>query len=59
MADDLGIRVAQDSDRIDINEAQQLRYWIETFDVSEARLRIAVAAAGVEVEDVRTYLGIP
>jgi Protein of unknown function (DUF3606) len=28
-------------------------------DMSEAQLRSAVAAAGVEVKDVRTYLGKP
>jgi hypothetical protein len=59
MADDLSKRGPQDATRIDVNEAHEVRYWTQTLDVTEAQLRSAVAAAGVEVKDIRTYLGKP
>jgi len=59
MADDLSTRGPQDATRIDVNEAHEVRYWTQTLGVTEAQLRSAVAAAGVEVKDIRTYLGKP
>ena len=59
MADDLSKRGPQDAARINDNELHEVRYWTQTVGVTEAQLRSAVAAAGVEVKDVRTYLGKP
>jgi len=59
MADDLSKRGPQDATRIDVNEAHEVRYWTQALGVTEAQLRSAVAAAGVEVKDIRTYLGKP
>ena len=57
MADNLSNRGPQDRNRINVNEAHELRYWTQTFSVTEAKLRSAVAAAGVSTEKVRHYLG--
>jgi len=59
MADDLSQRGQPERSRINVNEAHEMRYWTQTLGVTEAQLRSAVAAAGVEVKDVRTYLGKP
>ncbi|QSI29361.1 DUF3606 domain-containing protein [Variovorax sp. RKNM96] len=59
MADDLSKRGPQDATRINVNESHEVRYWTQTLGVTEAQLRSAVAAAGVETKDVRTYLGKP
>lgn len=59
MADDKSIRGPADATRINVNEDHELRYWTKTFAVSEAKLRSAVASAGVMTKDVRTYLGLP
>ena len=59
MADDPNKRGPQDRTRINVNEPHEVRYWTETLGVTEAQLRSAVAAAGVEVKDVRVYLGKP
>jgi hypothetical protein len=58
MADDLTQRGPQDAARINVNEHHELRYWTQTFGVTEAKLRSAVAAAGTSTEAVRKYLGI-
>ncbi|MDB5826520.1 MAG: hypothetical protein JWQ73_740 [Variovorax sp.] len=57
MADNLNNRGPQDRSRINVNESHELRYWTQTFNVTEAKLRSAVAAAGVSVDKVRHYLG--
>jgi hypothetical protein len=57
MADKLDNRGPQDRSRINVNEAHELRYWTQTLSVTEAKLRSAVAAAGVSTEKVRQYLG--
>ncbi|MEZ2298930.1 DUF3606 domain-containing protein [Variovorax sp. RCC_210] len=59
MADDLSKRGPQDARRINVNELHEVRYWTQTLGVTEAQLRSAIAAAGVEVKDVRVYLGKP
>lgn len=59
MADDPNKRGPQDRTRINVNEPHEVRYWTQTLGVTEAQLRSAVAAAGVEVKDVRVYLGKP
>lgn len=57
MPDNLSNRGPQDRSRINVNEAHELRYWRETLGVTEAKLRAAVAAAGVSAEAVKRYLG--
>ncbi|MDM0110643.1 DUF3606 domain-containing protein [Variovorax sp. J22R133] len=57
MSDDLSNRGPQDRSRVNVNEPHELRYWTREFGVTEAKLRSAVAAAGVSVEQVRRYLG--
>lgn len=59
MADDPNKRGPQDRTRINVNEPHEVRYWTQALGVTEAQLRSAVAAAGVEVKDVRVYLGKP
>ena len=57
MADDLKDRGAQDRARINVNEAHELRYWTGALNVSEDRLREAVAAVGPSADRVREFLG--
>ena len=57
MSDDLSNRGPQDRSRVNVNEPHELRYWTKELGVTEAKLRSAVAAAGVSVEKVRRYLG--
>lgn len=57
MSDDLSNRGAQDRSRIDVNEAHEIRYWCERFDVSEEVLRKAVADVGVSADKVAEHLG--
>lgn len=57
MSDDLTNTGVQDRSRIDINEAHEVRYWTQRFDVSEADLRKAVAEVGVSAKAVADHLG--
>jgi hypothetical protein len=57
MADELGNSGAQDRSRIDINEAHEVRYWIQRFDVTEEALRKAVAEVGVSAIEIAEHLG--
>jgi hypothetical protein len=50
--------VPQDLAYIDLNDVYQLRFWTRELQVSEARLRSAVAAAGTRLGAVKKYLGI-
>jgi hypothetical protein len=50
--------VPQDLGHIDLNDVYQLRFWTRELQVSEARLRSAVAAAGTRLGAVKKYLGI-
>jgi hypothetical protein len=50
--------VPQDLGYIDLNDVYQLRFWTRELQVSEARLRSAVAAAGTRLGAVKKYLGI-
>jgi len=45
-----------DDSRINVNEAYELQYWSEKFNVSRDRLKEAVEAVGTSVEAVREYL---
>lgn len=57
MAENLSNGGPQDRSRINVNDVHELRYWTQAFSVTEAKLRSAVAAAGVSTEKVRHYLG--
>ena len=56
MADDLTNKGAADRRRINVNEAHELRYWMEALDVSETKLRDLVSTHVVIVADVRRAL---
>jgi len=42
---------------VNINDASEIRYWMQHWDVSETELRKAVAEVGTEITEVRTMLG--
>lgn len=44
-------------EEIDVNDASQIRYWTQRWDVSERDLRKAVADVGTEVSEIRIALG--
>lgn len=48
--------VSIDATRIDLVEQWEIDYWIETFGVSEARLRHAIDEVGHAPAEVRRYL---
>jgi hypothetical protein len=56
MADDLTKRGPQDRDRINVNEAHEVRYWCGKFHCSERALRQAVDEVGVMAKDVEAFL---
>jgi hypothetical protein len=57
MPDDTGQRDRRESQRIDVHNEQECRYWSSRFGVSAERLRQAVREAGPSVQAVREYLG--
>jgi hypothetical protein len=57
MSDDKSKTGKQDDIRINVNQVHEVTYWTKTFEVTEAKLREAVAAVGPMVKDVRKYLG--
>ncbi|WP_151732720.1 MULTISPECIES: DUF3606 domain-containing protein [Acinetobacter] len=57
MPDNLNIKQPQDPKKINIHEQWELDYWTKKFGVSEAKLKEAVKAVGVQVSDVKKYLG--
>ena len=57
MSDDKNNRGQQDRDRINVNEAYELRYWAERFGVSAEELKRAVAEVGPMAKDVEQQLG--
>ena len=59
MPDDPTNRSAQDRARINVNEDHEVRYWTQALEVSEEKLREAVAAVGVSADAVRQHLGKP
>jgi Protein of unknown function (DUF3606) len=56
MADDPGKTAGQDPERINLDQAHEVRYWAEQFGVTAEELRSAVEAAGPMVKDVRRRL---
>ena len=45
-----------DDSRINVNEAYEVQYWSEKFNVSADRLKEAVGEVGTQVSDVQQYL---
>ncbi len=56
MSDDTSKRGPADRQRVNVQEDYEVRYWTEKWNVSEERLRQAVAAAGVMADDVEAWL---
>jgi uncharacterized protein DUF3606 len=56
MSDDKTKRGAADRNRINVKEDYEVKYWTKELGVSEAQLRAAVAAVGVQAADVRKHL---
>ena len=57
MSDNAAPRDRRDTQRIDVHNEQECRYWSSRFGVSPERLRQAVREAGASVQAVRQYLG--
>lgn len=57
MSDDKSNRGSPDRDRIDMNDANEVRHWTESLGVSTAQLEAAVRSAGPSASKVREYLG--
>ena len=47
------------SQRIQLTEDHDVRGWCDSLGVTEEQLRIAVAAVGDELDEVRGHLGCP
>ena len=56
MSDDTSKRGPADRQRVNLDEDYEVRYWTEKWNVSEERLRQAVAAAGLMSDDVEAWL---
>jgi hypothetical protein len=56
MSDDTSKRGPADRQRVNVDEDYEVRYWTQKWNVSEERLREAVAAAGVMAGDVEAWL---
>jgi hypothetical protein len=56
MSDDTLQRGPADRARVGLEQEHELRYWTQRFEVSEQRLREAVAAVGVSAEAVERHL---
>jgi hypothetical protein len=57
MAGDDTRKYASDRHRIDAEDPLEIRWWATALNVSEQRLREAIAQVGTRVNDVRRYLG--
>ncbi|MFB6404466.1 DUF3606 domain-containing protein [Pseudomonas putida] len=57
MPDNKHITHPTDAQRIDINDAQEVRNWCAALNCTEAELKKAVAAVGTWEAPVREYLG--
>jgi len=56
MADNKTKGVPRDALRVDLNDENEVRYWIQHFGCSEGKLRAAVATVGPRVEEVQLEL---
>lgn len=50
--------MAPSAETINIQQSDELARWVHALGVSEEQLRMAVAAVGVQVEDVRNHFGV-
>ena len=57
MSDDSSKAGKQDRDRINVNEAYELRDWSKKFGVSSDELKSAVEKVGPMAKDVKQHLG--
>ena len=57
MSDNKSNRGSPDRDRIDINDADEVRNWTKSLGVSKEELERAVSAAGDRADKVQEYLG--
>lgn len=57
MSDDLKRKCPEDPTKINVNQSWELKYWAEKLNVSEIRIKTAVSEIGIEVENVKKYLG--
>ncbi len=57
MSDSLNRKSPEDSTRINVHQSWELEYWAKEFNVSTLRIQTAVSEIGVEVENVKKYLG--
>ncbi len=57
MSDNPSKKVPQDANRVNVNQAHEVKYWRAKFGCTEAELRAAVKAVGTSVAAVRKYLG--
>ncbi len=57
MPDDLNKTGKADRDKINVNQAHELRDWSAKFDVTPAALKKAVDEVGVYADDVKKHLG--
>lgn len=56
MVDDMSSHWVMEPKRVNIEDAGQLRYWLEVLDTDEHRLRRAVGRAGTSPDAVRAEL---
>ena len=56
MPDDKSKSGGQDRDRINVNEAYELRDWSKSLNTTPERLKEAVQAVGDRADKVREYL---
>lgn len=57
MPDDLTKTGKSDRDKVNVNQAHELRDWSSKFGVTEEQLKKAVKEVGVKADDVKKYLG--
>ncbi|WP_122688501.1 DUF3606 domain-containing protein [Pseudomonas viridiflava] len=57
MPGDLTKTGASDRNKVNVNQAHELRDWSKKFGVTEQQLKDAVKAVGVSAEDVKKHLG--
>jgi hypothetical protein len=56
MTDNLKKKGPADDQRVNVNQPHEVKWWTKKLKCDETKLRQAVRAVGVMVEDVRTWL---
>lgn len=56
MPDNMNFRNAPDSNRINVNESQEVRYWTQALGCSAEELRDAVSKVGTSIQAVSNYI---